>query len=96
MRRWYHVQQQRQQTGQLRGWQLGLRIAWELGLPLTLLIGTRLLLHGMGAQSWLEGLALIPDFGLWLWALCSLMLLAGVLHLVLWLRLRQRNHSEQA
>jgi hypothetical protein len=67
--------------GSLRLSWIGLQLGWEFALPLTLLLGARLLLHGLGAQSWSEGLLLFPDFGPWLWAFSLLMLLFRVIRL---------------
>jgi hypothetical protein len=82
MRRWAQRMQQQHAAGQLRLWRVGLRIAWEFALPLTLLIGARLLLHALGAQSWAEGLLLFPDFGVWLWVFSLLILLIGLIRLI--------------
>lgn len=52
-------------------------------VPLALLIGARVLLHLLGAQSWAEGLLLFPDIGAWLWSISLLLLLTGATRLVL-------------
>jgi hypothetical protein len=62
---------------------LGVRIAWEVLFPVGQLGGARLALHGMGAQSWSEGLSVFPDLGLWLWAVALVLLLTGLSRLVL-------------
>jgi hypothetical protein len=64
-------------------------------VPLTLLVGARLLLHALGAQSWAEGLLLFPDLGAWLWAFSLLLLLTGVLRLVLLLRVLRQSDGER-
>jgi CubicO group peptidase (beta-lactamase class C family) len=95
MRGWTQRLRQQQHTGQQHRLRLGLRLGWEFGVPVALLLGARLLLHMLGAQSWAEGLLLFPDFGAWLWAISVLMLLSGAIRLVLMLRLlRQRDHSQ--
>ena len=60
-----------------------MRFGWELGVPVALLLGARLFLALLGAQSWGEGLLLFPDFLPWMWAISLLMLLSGTLRLVL-------------
>jgi len=92
-RRWEQRLQQQQTAGALRLRWVRLRLAWEIGLPLTLLVGVRLLLHALGAQSWAEGLLLFPDFGAGLWAFSLLMLLTGALHLIGLRRVVQRNDN---
>jgi hypothetical protein len=79
--------------GAVRSWRVTTRIAWELGLPIALLGGARFLLHLAGAQSWAEGLALLPDTGTWLWALCLTVLVTGALRLVAVLRVARRMPS---
>lgn len=96
LRRWQQRLHQYQAARQLRLWQVGLRLAGEIVLPLTLLVGARLLLHVLGAQSWAEGLLLFPDFGAWLWAFSLLMLLTATARLVLLLRTRRHNHNNRA
>lgn len=91
MRRWTQWLRQQQTAGRLRRLRIGLRLAWEWGLPLTLLIGGRLLLHALGAQSWAEGLLLFPDFGAWLWLFSLLVLLTGATRLVLLWRVLRGN-----
>ncbi|MCC6456110.1 MAG: serine hydrolase, partial [Caldilineaceae bacterium] len=83
MGRWFQAQQRNMEEKRLRPWRVGLRLVWEFGLPLMLLIGTRLVLHGMGAQSWLEGFGLLTDLILWIWTLSLLMLLTAVTRFVL-------------
>jgi CubicO group peptidase (beta-lactamase class C family) len=95
LRHWGRLQQQRQREGRLQLVLVGLRLVWEIGLPLTLLIATRLALHRMGAQSWLEGLFLFPDFGAWLWALSLIMLLTGAIRLVLIRRILRRDGKQE-
>lgn len=84
LRRW----EARLTGGQLRMSWITLRLLWEFGLPVTLLVGARLLLHALGAQSWAEGLLLLPDFGAWLWAFSLLIMLTGALHLISLRRVR--------
>lgn len=80
--RWTKQLQQRQASAQLRLRWVNLRLLWEIGLPVILLIGARLFLHLLGAQSWAEGLLLFPDFGAWLWVFAALLLLTGGLRLI--------------
>jgi len=93
MRRWAQWLRQQQAAEQLRWLRIGLRLGWEFALPLTLLIGTRLLLHAVGAQSWAEGLLLFPDFGAWLWVFSLLVLLTGATRLVLLWRVLWGNDT---
>ncbi len=94
MRRWYQ-RQQHHQPGRRQRLRAGLRLVWEFGMPLTLLLGTRLFFHMLGAQSWGEGQLLFPDVGVWLWAISLIMLLTGVTRLGLLIRLLQRTGSER-
>ena len=97
MRRWAQWLRQQQTAGQLRLLRIGLRLGWEFALPLTLLIGARLLLHALGAQSWAEGLLLFPDFGAWLWLFSLLVLLTGATRLVImWRVLRGNDKGSKA
>lgn len=80
--RWEQQMHQQRAAGRLRLWWVGFRLAWGILFPVALLGGVRLLLHGMGAQSWAEGLLLFPDTIAWLWAFAGLMLLTGLLRLV--------------
>lgn len=93
LRRWEYRLYQQQRAGQVQMRWVGLRLGWTFGLPLVLLIGARFLLHGMGAQSWAEGVLLFPDFIGWLWALVLLMLLTGTLKLISLRRVRRHAHS---
>lgn len=96
---WTRQLRRQQAAGQMRLWRVRLRIFWELALPLTLLVGVRLLLHALGAQSWAEGLLLFPDFGAWLWLFALLILITGVLRIIYWQCIpgRQRHvHQESA
>ena len=85
--RWFRAQQRKMGEGGLRPWHVGLRLVWEFGLPLILLAGTRLALHGMGAQSWLEGLGLLTDVILWIWTIALVMLVTGAARFVLFRQL---------
>lgn len=96
LRRWQQRLRQQQIAGQLRLRWVNLRLAWEIGLPVLLLVGVRLLLYALGAQSWAEGLLLFPDFGAWLGTVALLMLLTATARLVLLLRALRRNNNDQA
>src|SRR5206468_11216518 len=61
LRRWDQRMRQNYLVGRLRRLRVGLRRGCELGLPLLLLIGVRLALDSLGAQSWYEGLPFLPD-----------------------------------
>jgi hypothetical protein len=91
VRRWEQRVRQQHQMGRLRLLRVVLRLLWEGGVPVTLLMGARLLLHALGAQSWAEGLLLFPDLGVWLWTLSLVMLLTGALRLGLLLRVLRRT-----
>jgi CubicO group peptidase (beta-lactamase class C family) len=96
LRRWERRLRLQQEVGRLRRWRVALRLAWEFATPLALLVGARLLLHMLGAQSWAEGLLLFPDFGMWLWVIALLLLLSGTARLVLLLQvLRQHNGAHE-
>ena len=87
LRRWAARLAERRRAGRPRLPLLALRLLWELGLPPGVLVGVRLLFGiGLGAQSWAEIFAVIPDFAGWLWALALLMLLTGVLRAALGVR----------
>jgi hypothetical protein len=95
MRRWEGRLRQKRQTEQLRlGWVV-VRLGWDFGAPLILLLGARLLLHMLGAQSWAEGLSLFPDVGAWLWAIALLMLLTGATRLLLLCRVLRRTDRQE-
>ena len=92
LRWWEQRLRQQPYVDRRRLLRIGLRLVWEFGVPLTLLIGARLLLSALDAQSWEEGLLLFPDVGAWLWAISLLVLLTGATRLVLTLRvLRHAN-----
>ncbi len=91
LRRWDQRLRQHHQAGRPRLLRVGLRLGCEFGVPLLLLIGVRLLLDSMGAQSWYQGLLGFPDFVAWLWAISLLMLLTAVLRGVLVLRALRRT-----
>jgi hypothetical protein len=55
----------------------------EIAVPVTVLAVARLLLHLLGAQSWTEGLAFLPDTGAWLWLVCVIVILTGALRLIM-------------
>ncbi len=80
VRRWKPRLRWEGRGGQLR---TGLWLVQAFGLPLALLIGARLLLQAIGAQSWAEGLLLFPDFGVWLWGISLVMLFTGVSRVIL-------------
>jgi hypothetical protein len=58
------------------------RAALEIALPVLVLAGVRFMLHLMGAQSWAEGLSIFPDVGAWLWVVCLVVIVTGVLRVV--------------
>lgn len=72
---------------------IGLRLTWELALPISLLVGARLFLSAIGAQSWAEGMLLLPDFVVWLWAIASLLLLTPAARLGLLLRVLRHTRG---
>jgi CubicO group peptidase (beta-lactamase class C family) len=91
LRRWDQRLRQNYLAGRPRLLRVGLRLGCEVGVPLLLLIGVRLLLDGLGAQSWYQGLLGFPDFVAWIWAISLLMLLTAVLRGVLVLRALRRT-----
>ena len=91
MRHWEQRLRQLQATGRLRLRWVSLRLVWEFGVPVTLLVGARLLLYLMGAQSWAEGFLLFSDLGAWIWAIALVMLLTGATHVVLLRRMLRRT-----
>jgi hypothetical protein len=97
-RRW--AQRLRRQRDELGRWlwvRISLHLSWDYGALLTLLASGRLLLRGLGAQSWAEGIAFFPDFAGWLWAIALLMVLTGTIHL--WLVLHMfclRDNRQQS
>jgi CubicO group peptidase (beta-lactamase class C family) len=93
LHRWGQWLWQQQATTPLLLWRVGLRLGWEFALPLTLLIGARLLLHALGAQSWAEGLLLFPDFGAWLWVFSLLILLTAMTRLAILLHTIHRRRA---
>lgn len=90
LRRWDERLRQNYLAGRPRHLWVGLRLGWEVGLPLLLLIGVRLALDSISAQSWYEDLLAFPDFIAWLWVISLLILLTGVLRGVLVFRTRRR------
>lgn len=84
--RWEQQMHQQRVASRLRLWWVGFRLVWGILFPVALLGGVRLLLHGLGAQSWAEGYLLFPDTIAWLWAFTGLILLTELLRL---LRLRR-------
>jgi CubicO group peptidase (beta-lactamase class C family) len=91
LRRWDQRLRQRREAG--RRWRLrvGLRMGWEVILPLALLTGARLALDTLGAQSWYQGLTFLPDLLVWLWTICLVMLLTGILRAAIVIRARRRK-----
>jgi len=79
LRRWGQRLRLNEQVG--RPWRLrvGLRLGWEFSVPVAVLVTVRLALSVLGAQSWYEGLTLLPDFVAWLWTIALVVLLTGVL-----------------
>jgi CubicO group peptidase (beta-lactamase class C family) len=93
LRRWRQHLQQRQ--GYAHRVRVGFRVGWDFGVPLMLLLGIRQFIGTqLGAQSWLEILQAFPDFTVWLWAICLLMLVTGTSHLVLLLRVLRKSDDE--
>ena len=59
------------------------RTTAEIMIPVAVLGLVRLVLAQLGAQSWSEGLSLFPDTGAWLWTVCLVVMLTGILRLSL-------------
>lgn len=93
---WTQWLRQQAANGRVPRLRIVLRVVWEIGLPLLLLLGVRLLLGALGAQSWAEGLLLFADIGVWLWVFSLVMLLTGAGRLVLFLRRNQPERSPMA
>src|SRR5919112_480938 len=69
--RWSRALRTRIREGRTVRWRWRLlRAGCEIVLPAALLAATRLVLHLAGAQSWTEGLGLLPETGGWLWVVC--------------------------
>jgi hypothetical protein len=81
MHRWSRQLVARRRRGRPVRLRLALRAGAEIGLPVLVLVAARLALRAAGGQSWGEGLSLLPDTGAWLWTLCVVVLLTGVLRL---------------
>jgi CubicO group peptidase (beta-lactamase class C family) len=81
LRRWGRRLQRDRSEGRPRTVRTAARGGLEIVIPLVVLGAVRLALHVLGAQSWAEGLALLPDTGAWLWVVCLVVLLTGVLRL---------------
>jgi hypothetical protein len=90
LRRWDQRLRQNQQAGCPWRLRVRLRLGWEFGVPVAVLSAVRQVLDMLGAQSWYEGLTLLPDFIAWLWTIALVVLLTGVLHAVLVLRAPRR------
>jgi CubicO group peptidase (beta-lactamase class C family) len=83
LRRWGRRLWQDRVEGRPRTLRTGIRSGLEIALPVAVLTAARLFLHLLGAQSWAEGLAAFPDTGVWLWVVCLVVMLTGVLRLIL-------------
>jgi CubicO group peptidase (beta-lactamase class C family) len=83
LRRWGRRLRDDRSAGRPRTVRTVIRGGLEIALPVAVLAAARLFLHLLGAQSWAEGLALFPDTGPWLWAVCLVVMVTGVLRLTL-------------
>jgi CubicO group peptidase (beta-lactamase class C family) len=83
LRRWGRRLRDDRSAGRTRTVRTVIRGGLEIALPVAVLATARLLLHVLGAQSWAEGLAFFPDTGPWLWAVCLVVMVTGVLRLTL-------------
>jgi CubicO group peptidase (beta-lactamase class C family) len=90
LRRWGRGLQRNRSEGRRRTLRTVTRGVLEIAIPLAVLGAARLALHVLGAQSWAEGLALLPDTGAWLWVVCLVVLLTGVLRMAVALRVSWR------
>jgi len=73
---------------------LGLRLTWDVALPVAILLGASLFASLLGATSWYWILLVWPDLGLWILAICTLLLLTGVLRAVLAIRVLRRTAAQ--
>lgn len=90
MRFWHRWLLMQQQENRLPWVRISLRAAWEIGFALAFLIGIRaVIITGLGAQSWVEVLAVFPDFVLWIWVFALTVLLTGVIRIKLILQTRR-------
>jgi hypothetical protein len=87
LRRWSSRFRQRRH----RVVRLGLRLTWEVVLPAALLLGASLFASVLGATSWYWILLGWPDLGSWILAMCTLLLLTGVIRTVLAIRMLRRT-----
>jgi len=95
LRRWATKFEQRQQR-RPQFLRLGLRLTWDIALPVALLLGVSLFASLLGSTSWFWILASWPDLGSWILALCTLLLLTGILRAVLAIRELRRIAAQTA
>jgi CubicO group peptidase (beta-lactamase class C family) len=95
LRRWARKFEQRQQR-RPQFIRLGLRLTWDVALPVAILLGASLFASVLGATSWFWILASWPDLGSWILALCTLLLLTGILRAVLAIRVLRRIAAQTA
>ena len=93
LRRWSRRFEQRQQR-RPQFIRLGLRLTWDVALPVAILLGASLFASLLGATSWYWILLVWPDLGLWILAICTLLLLTGVLRAVLAIRVLRRTAAQ--
>ena len=65
-------------------------------MPVVILLGASLFAGVLGATSWYWILLGWPDLGLWLLAICALLLLTAVLRAVLAIRVLRRTAVQKA
>ncbi len=93
LRRWSRKFEQRQQR-RPQFIRLGLRLTWDVALPVALLLGASLFASLLGATSWFWILLVWPDLGSWILAICTLLLLTGVLRAVLAIQVLRRTAAQ--
>ena len=90
IRKWHRWLMARQQAGRAPMVRVVLRAAFEIFFAAVFLIGIRLVIvAGLGAQSWMEVLAVFPDFVIWIWTVALVLFATGVIRMKLILQTRR-------
>jgi hypothetical protein len=95
LRRWSRRFEQRQQRSP-QFIRLGLRLTWDLALPLVLALGVFSFVSTMSGATFYDVWIGWPDLSSWLLAICTLLLLTGILRAVLAIRVLRRTTAEKS